>query len=359
MTLFHENRFFHSLYSRRTRYPDVETLANHMLDMGQQATCADIVRKCAASLEQLADCRLFAFALKKDQNIDVWIDGQACDDPLKTTITSDFNDPENNTIHLMDPGLVEPVQPNDEITSRLTSLEISDDNSYCRVYFVPARQAVKGSRQMIHLLLRACTQAVLKQSRLDMYEAVTMTDPLTGCCNKKEFHRQLERCMAAALRHVSDLSLILFDLDDFTVVLDESGNLAGDRVLKEVALLAQSGIRQEDLLARTSRDRFAVILPGTGKREAAQLADRLRQDICRAVISFGAETIRVTASFGVAELNHESAVPGQFEKNAADMLHKAKLQGKNLVMPGLMRVCPPDWKGQEACSGIPGGVSIQ
>lgn len=80
------------------------------------------------------------------------------------------------------------------------------------------------------------------------------------------------------------------------------------------------------------------ILPETDKREAMELADRLREKIANHTVEFGKERICLTASFGVAELDHECSEMAHFIQEADDMLYKAKLKGRNLVMPGLMKL---------------------
>ncbi|HKK90491.1 MAG TPA: GGDEF domain-containing protein, partial [Desulfobacteraceae bacterium] len=114
---------------------------------------------------------------------------------------------------------------------------------------------------------------------------------------------------------------------------------AGDEVLREITRLIQTNIRAEDILARYGGEEFLVILPETGKKEAMELADRLRKRIAKKPIKTEKETMRITASFGVAAHTPNTSMD-QLIQEADTMLYKAKLNGRNIVMPGLIKLCP-------------------
>jgi len=130
----------------------------------------------------------------------------------------------------------------------------------------------------------------------------------------------------------------MFDIDLFKKVNDTCGHQAGDTVLKEITHLVQQNIRTEDILARFGGEEFLVVLPGTGRHEAMEMADRLRHKISTKWIKTEEGQIRVTASFGVAAYKPRTDM-AHLVKSADTMLYKAKLAGRNLVMPGLIKIC--------------------
>ncbi|MCP4673609.1 MAG: GGDEF domain-containing protein, partial [Desulfobacula sp.] len=162
-------------------------------------------------------------------------------------------------------------------------------------------------------------------------------DPLTGCYNRREFVNQLKRNIAGASRHKNDLSLFIFDLDHFKKINDTYGHLAGDKVLQEISSLVQQNMRTDDIFARYGGEEFIAILPETDKIKAMELADRLRSKIAKKVITYNDDTIKITASFGVAQQDR-CADMEKIIHDADTMLYKAKLNGRNIVMPGLIRV---------------------
>jgi diguanylate cyclase (GGDEF)-like protein len=163
-------------------------------------------------------------------------------------------------------------------------------------------------------------------------ERQAVTDSLTGLANRRQFYEVLGREYERAQRFGQAVSLILLDIDDFKLINDSRGHLAGDAVLHSVAATLAEVIREIDLAARYGGEEFAVLLPQTGPEGAANLAERLRSEIAARSIRFGTEEITgVTASFGVAA----GPVHDQTQIDliaSADAAHsQAKREGKNHV----------------------------
>lgn len=163
-------------------------------------------------------------------------------------------------------------------------------------------------------------------------ERQAVTDSLTGLANRRQFYEVLGREYERAQRFGQPLSLILLDIDDFKLINDSRGHLAGDAVLHSVAATLAEVIREIDLAARYGGEEFAVLLPQTGPEGAANLAERLRSEIAARSIRFGTEEIAgVTASFGVAAgpVNDQTQIDLIASADAA--LYQAKREGKNHV----------------------------
>ena len=155
-------------------------------------------------------------------------------------------------------------------------------------------------------------------------------DPLTGAGNRGHLERTLQREMSLVRRHGGALSLLMIDLDHFKRINDRFGHSIGDRSLAAVADCAAGCVRDSDALFRYGGEEFCVLLPRTGTHGAWRLAERLREAIGTLHIPVGGETIRLSASLGVASL-----APGE---DAAELLRKAdvalyrsKRSGRNTV----------------------------
>ncbi|NJL20310.1 MAG: GGDEF domain-containing protein [Leptolyngbyaceae cyanobacterium SM1_3_5] len=96
-------------------------------------------------------------------------------------------------------------------------------------------------------------------------------------------------------------SLIVCDIDYFKLVNDTYGHPIGDQVLHSIASRLQKQLRRETQAYRYGGEEFVVILTETTLEKAIDVAERLRQAVCATPISTRAGTIRVTASFGVAQ----------------------------------------------------------
>lgn len=149
-------------------------------------------------------------------------------------------------------------------------------------------------------------------------------DALTGLHNRRYFHETLARECARAHRYSRQLSLIVFDLDDFKDVNDRIGHLAGDAVLAEAAERVREVVRSADIPCRVGGDEFAVILPESGRDQAEQLFQRIQSAVSNRAIG---QAGRLKLSAGVAELGAEDDSISLFER-ADDALYRAKEAGK-------------------------------
>lgn len=158
-----------------------------------------------------------------------------------------------------------------------------------------------------------------------------LIDGLTGLANRRHAERSLETELARAERFGGPLSVVLCDIDDFKVVNDQHGHLAGDDVLRELASVLDDTVRAVDVAARWGGEEFALILPGTDAEGGARLAERARAALAdRTILTQEGVPVRVTASFGVAAWPDHGG--GDDLLGAADSaLYQAKNRGKNRV----------------------------
>jgi diguanylate cyclase (GGDEF)-like protein len=166
-------------------------------------------------------------------------------------------------------------------------------------------------------------------------EQQAVTDALTGLANRRQFYEVLGREYERAQRFGHELGLILLDIDDFKLINDSLGHLAGDAVLHAIGQTVQRLIREIDIAARYGGEEFAILLPQTGRNGAAQLAQRLRVAIAEREIRFAGNEIEgVTASFGVAAGPEEGQTQLDLIASADAALYEAKRGGKNDVVVG-------------------------
>ena len=155
-------------------------------------------------------------------------------------------------------------------------------------------------------------------------------DVLTGAMTRRAFSDTLRKTFAARARARGKASLVLFDLDHFKRVNDTWGHAAGDAVLKTVARTVLRELRVEDCFGRVGGEEFAIMVANADATIAAEVADRVRRAIERAVVP-GYEHITVTASFGVAEATDALLNVEDWSDRADAQLYDAKESGRNRV----------------------------
>ena len=164
---------------------------------------------------------------------------------------------------------------------------------------------------------------------------MVLSDPLTGCLNRRGFEQAYAREVARSTRAGSDLALLVLDLDHFKQVNDTYGHPAGDEVLREAGRLLAEACRAGDIVARVGGEEFALLLPDTGATGSFHFASRL----CAAVRAHefpivGGTVIRVTTSVGVASrIPHRGIDDGVsgLTARADAALYAAKRTGRDRV----------------------------
>lgn len=164
--------------------------------------------------------------------------------------------------------------------------------------------------------------------------SMVLTDPLTGCLNRRGFDQALAREVARSSRSGSELALLALDLDHFKTINDTHGHLVGDEVLRAAGALLNQACRAGDVVARTGGEEFALLLPDTDAAGAFQFASRLC-DIVRGhpfpAVAPGGDPIRITTSIGVAAGAPEARgdFAALFSARADVALYVAKRSGRD------------------------------
>jgi len=179
-------------------------------------------------------------------------------------------------------------------------------------------------------LENANTELQLKQREL---ERMTRLDGLTGLYNRSTFVELARQELARAQRQSSPTSILLLDLDFFKRVNDTWGHPAGDAVLRNVAVVANSTVRSTDLVGRLGGEEFILLLPNTSLEAGRRLAEKLRANLERSPAFLEQTTIQTTVSIGVASTSAAENLDFDHLYTVADKaLYTAKEKGRNRVI---------------------------
>ncbi len=156
-------------------------------------------------------------------------------------------------------------------------------------------------------------------------------DALTELLNRREFERRLEKALETAkLKNTSHVMCYL-DLDQFKVINDMGGHVAGDELLKQLALKLQAAVRETDILARLGGDEFGVLLLGCHTSKAMEVARNLCKVVKEHRFVWQQKVTQVNVSAGLVPITADSGSLTDVLSAADSACYVAKEQGRNRV----------------------------
>ena len=323
---------------RLARGIDYKTLSEHILSIHQLKDVDSILYKSSRCLKEILDYRLFAFAMRDQDAVDIWVDPKLhCNNAaILNVIKSDidvtgddyllhhFDDDGNQ-----DSGNILTLQLDD-----LRSYPVPDVNFTARMYLLPNRTFMPYHHDIIDTIVKVVGTSLANFVNMKRLQDAAVIDPLTLCYNRRALDEFIDQTIASTRRYGSELSAVMFDLDNFKKINDTYGHQVGDHVLKAVSRTVLATIRKCDYLVRYGGEEFVLLMPETKLGRAVEVADRLRRIIEITAIQCGGTRLHVTASFGVARLKKG------YDKNlllqdADRRLYEAKIKGRNRTMPDM------------------------
>ena len=207
-------------------------------------------------------------------------------------------------------------------------LRRNDGRSISVQYSISPLLSREGEALGIVLVLHDVTENRNMAKQLS-YQA--MHDALTGLINRREFETRLQSALESArsenVRHV----LCYLDMDQFKVVNDTCSHAAGDRLLREVAAILQSGLRETDVLARIGGDEFGMLLKNCMLEDALDITENLLAMIRTINNESWGLTFEVSASIGIAVLDPDTESITAVMRRADLACYAAKDHGRNRI----------------------------
>ena len=168
-------------------------------------------------------------------------------------------------------------------------------------------------------------------------EEAARTDSLTGLPNRRAIEEWGERQLRGAVRHGFPLWVVLGDIDNFKRINDTFGHDAGDIVLKTFGEVLRNSTRASDICGRLGGDEFVLVVSHVESEHIEETVNRLREQFAALSFPLKGQSVKVTASFGVAgTINREVREFPSLLSQADQMLYESKRSGRNRV-----RVCFP------------------
>jgi diguanylate cyclase (GGDEF)-like protein len=190
------------------------------------------------------------------------------------------------------------------------------------------------AQEAAQLASRALSRALV----LDKALAMASSDELTGLINRRGYYQRFESELERSRRHQTPLCVALVDVDHFKKFNDTYGHLSGDLILKALSELFTKNVRRSDVVCRFGGEEFAILLPDTSIKAAADLMERVRQSVEQmALRGINGEPLHVTISSGLALVDsrpREGAHRSEISEALAladEQLYVAKENGRNQV----------------------------
>ncbi len=153
-------------------------------------------------------------------------------------------------------------------------------------------------------------------------------DPLTNLLNRRGFETSYKTAFTSHKRKKAPFSLLFLDIDHFKKINDTYGHDIGDIVLKKLAQILKSNLRESDIIARWGGEEFVIVLNDTSAKAAKEVAQKLR----KAIENFSEKPLpKFTISIGVTDGSFEKSLD-ELVKEADTALYEAKKSGRNKVV---------------------------
>lgn len=188
----------------------------------------------------------------------------------------------------------------------------------------------------LQLLSAFANQAAIAIQNAQLHQEIkqqAITDGLTGLYNFRYIKSRLEEEVKRAQRFKHYLALIMADIDDFKNFNDTYGHPEGNKVLKSLANILHSNIREVDIVARYGGEEFIIILPEANREEAEKIAERIRSKVekCNFADEKNHPERKITISLGITSCFQENITPQGLIQKVDQALYQAKRKGKNRV----------------------------
>jgi len=160
-------------------------------------------------------------------------------------------------------------------------------------------------------------------------EKLAYYDSLTELPNRVLFKNRLKKAISASKRSKELTAVLFIDLDRFKLINDSLGHMVGDDLLRHVAHLLVSNLREEDTVSRLGGDEFTILLPNVKKMEDLDVVAKKLLASINKRLTIGKHELYISLSMGIACYPNHGLTPDELIKNADTAMYKAKELGRN------------------------------
>jgi diguanylate cyclase (GGDEF)-like protein/PAS domain S-box-containing protein len=189
---------------------------------------------------------------------------------------------------------------------------------------------VENENQQSSLLL-VCEDITETHDLTEQIAYQASHDTLTGLANRSEFDKHINQLVTLVHLDNSEHALCYLDLDQFKVVNDTFGHLAGDELLRQLGDLLRKNLRRHDFVARLGGDEFGILMYNCTLGDAFQACEKIRDMISDFHFGWEDRRFNLGVSIGVSSINATSGNAVDLLKEADAACYAAKDKGRNRV----------------------------
>lgn len=190
--------------------------------------------------------------------------------------------------------------------------------------------SLQGAVRAVRELAVSSSGEWARTNRRLQHEA--LTDVLTQLPNRRYGMDRFAQEWSVATSSALPISCMMLDIDHFKKVNDQHGHDTGDFVLRQVATAIKESCRRSDVVFRYGGEEFCIICPATGRKEAAQLGERIASAVRNCLFGGAEAQFTVTLSVGIAVRLAETGEPDDLIATADQALYRAKAEGRDRVI---------------------------
>ncbi len=198
-------------------------------------------------------------------------------------------------------------------------------------YQLNANETFEHNTYLLNQIKKTKTELLKQAQASSKYSYMARHDSLTNLYNRDVFNDKLKFCVNSAQQNSESHALYFLDLDQFKVINDTAGHLAGDEMLKQISSILLAAHQEGETLARLGGDEFGIIHENCSKEESLLRANDLLWLINECRFMWDDKLFSVTASIGLVMINEDTLTDIEAQKNVDLACYAAKNAGRNRV----------------------------
>lgn len=240
---------------------------------------------------------------------------------------SDFNpnDEENNHFHQDDLEVI-----NNRKEKLILEEKITTANGEIRWLQTIKRPLIEGNGE-INYLLGVSTDITDRKKVSEKLTFQASHDALTGLINRREFEVRAEQLLLNVFQGASEHSLCFMDLDQFKVVNDTCGHIAGDELLRQLGILLEDAVGHRHTVARLGGDEFGVLIENYSLEEAHSVISTLKKVIQDYQFAWEGHNFKLGMSMGLVAITKKTTNLTELLRDADAACYMAKNKGRNRI----------------------------